>query len=482
MSVEANIRTTREILTRNLAIPDYQRPYRWTQENVLQLFQDIRESMESGRREYRIGSIILFKSKSDRYEIVDGQQRVTTILLFLLNVSDKDLPCAAAELRYHENSIKAIRENNAFIASWLKDNTDSENLFHYLLDNCRFAEIVVDDLSEAFQMFDTQNGRGKSLALYNLLKAYHIRAMELNSQDERVRCDRDWETAVQYDATPDVVNDPNVDILDQLFSEQLFKSRLWCRGECGKMFSKDDLGEFKGFTIDKNHPIDFPFQNPFLLQYMTEKFYRNILSGTIGTKSRLATGESVKANPFVNINQPIINGKAFFEFVQTYVELYKKMFIELGSFQLSDFKKFYYQSCLTYEYGKDDAGWNTARNQSNAFRTLTSKTGRTGDGYLREIYKSLCFVLLDKFGEAVLNRYYRTLYRLVYSVRLEKHAVKYDAARVLPTRYFGIIHRAKRISDLLELDKLASHLKEMKFGYCDKIGNDVLARFIQEGK
>ena len=39
-----------------------------------------------------------------------------------------------------------------------------------------------------------------------------------------------------------------------------------------KDFTKDDIGEFKGFTIDKNHPIDFPFQNPYLLQYLTEKF------------------------------------------------------------------------------------------------------------------------------------------------------------------------------------------------------------------
>ena len=37
-------------------------------------------------------------------------------------------------------------------------------------------------------MFDSQNGRGKELEAYNLLKAYHIRAMELNGQDEKIKC------------------------------------------------------------------------------------------------------------------------------------------------------------------------------------------------------------------------------------------------------------------------------------------------------
>ena len=39
------------------------------------------------------------------------------------------------------------------------------------------AELKVVAFNEAFQMFESQNGRGKELEAYNLLKAYHIRAM-----------------------------------------------------------------------------------------------------------------------------------------------------------------------------------------------------------------------------------------------------------------------------------------------------------------
>ena len=480
MSIKAAIKSTSQILEQNLSIPFYQRPYRWTTENILQLLEDVQKSKAEGKLEYRIGSAIFYRSPNGQLEIVDGQQRLTTILL-IANVAGWENFPARSNLCYSANSVASIRENYKFIEGWINENTSDKGatLVDYILTNCKFMEIVVDDLSEAFQMFDTQNGRGKSLEAYNLLKAYHIRAMEQNTQEEKIQCDREWEGATQYDATPDIQNDPNVDILGQLFQEQLFKSRLWCRNDDARDFTKDDIGEFKGFTIDKNHPIDFPFQNPFLLQYLTEKFYRNVLSGAIGTKTRFESGESDKANPFVNINQTIINGKAFFEYIGTYVELYKKMFIELGSYQLAEFKEFFYLHCLTYNPQK--TAWEEAKYRTDAFRDTDNLSRRTGDTYLREAYKSICFVLLDKFGEKTLLKYYKLLYRLIYQVRLQFYAVKYPTAMSAPKQYFAIIQRAKNESDLLQLNKLVAELKGMQFAYPDKMP-EVLKNFINQGE
>lgn len=480
MGIEATVKTTRGILEQNLSIPFYQRPYRWTTENVLQLLEDIRHSKAAGKMEYRIGSAIFYRSQNNQLEIVDGQQRLTTILL-IATVADIDVSAAENNVRYPANSVSAIRDNHQFIKKWVEENTNDKgaSIADYILDNCKFMEIIVDDLSEAFQMFDTQNGRGKSLEAYNLLKAFHIRAMEQNTQEERIQCDREWEGATQYDATPDIPNDPNVDILGQLFREQLFKSRLWCRNDNAKDFSKDDIGEFKGFTIDKNHSIDYPFQNPFLLQYLTEKFYRNVLSGAIGTKTRFECGDSDKANPFVNISQTIINGKAFFEYVGTYVELYKKMFIELGSYQLAEFKKFFYLHCLTYNPQDLNDAWGKAKRRTTAFEDTNYLSRRIGDTYLREAYKSICFVLLDKFGEKTLLKYHKILYRLIYQVRLQTYAVKYSKAMSAPKQYFAVVQRAKSEVDLLQLDKLAAELKGMRFDYPEKLPE--LGNFIQGG-
>ena len=493
LSITAQICTVEFVLGQNLVIPPYQRPYTWTQKNVMQLLTDIRTSMVAGKREYRIGTVICHKyinaEKKEQYDIVDGQQRITTILMVLREL-EWICKITRPNIICKRNSVMRILDNCSFIKGWIKDNllNDKETFAKYLLDNCKFVEIVVNDLGEAFQMFDTQNGRGKSLEAYNLLKAFHIRAMEQNSQEERIQCDRNWESATQYDATPDIQTDPNEDILGQLFGEQLFKSRLWCRNEEAKAFTRSDIEEFKGFTIDKNHPIDFPFQNPFLLQYLTEKFYRNVLAGTIGTKSRLESGETEKANPFVNINQDIINGKAFFEYIETYVELYKKMFIELGSYQLAVFKRFFYLHCLSYKWEKNtqkelDAQitWEKARLRQDAFRDAKGGAERVGDKYLRETYKSLCFVLLDKFGEKVFMRYYKTLYRLVYLNRLKYGAVKFSTAMSAPKAFFSIIFRAKNEADLLELTQKLSVALKGEYDNKKKLQNNKLLTFIMEG-
>ena len=334
-----------------LRIPPYQRPYEWAEKNVRQLLEDINTSKNAGKKIYRIGSVILHNNKNDdTLDIVDGQQRLTT--LFLLWKSCGLPEGYSCPLSFGSESYDNIKKNFAFIKEWLEENirNEKENYIKYVLDACDVVKIVVDDLTEAFQMFDSQNGRGKELEAYNLLKAYHIRAMEMESREEKIRCDKRWEDATLYDPTPKIKDDPNIDVLKQLFNEQLYRSRVWCRQDRAEEFSKMHIDEFKGFTIDKNHPAMFPYQNPQLLQYLTAKFYDIILSGTAATKNRFEYGDNDHINPFVNINQQIVNGKDFFDYVETYVELYKQMFINIGTYQLSEFKEFYYAYCLSYNW------------------------------------------------------------------------------------------------------------------------------------
>jgi len=74
LSIGADIFSVSDVLKMPLSIPDYQRPYVWNTSNVDQMLADIKNSMEQGKRQYRIGSIILHNN-----DIVDGQQRITTI-------------------------------------------------------------------------------------------------------------------------------------------------------------------------------------------------------------------------------------------------------------------------------------------------------------------------------------------------------------------------------------------------------------------
>lgn len=65
-------------------IPKYQRGFAWEQQHIRELFEDIIESIETGSEHY-LGALVLSKNllEDDHYYIVDGQQRIITITLFI---------------------------------------------------------------------------------------------------------------------------------------------------------------------------------------------------------------------------------------------------------------------------------------------------------------------------------------------------------------------------------------------------------------
>jgi len=89
--MEAHERTISKILTEAICyeIPPYQRPYSWETENVQQLLDDIWRAFEREEPEYFIGSLITIEREKDkRYDVVDGQQRLTTLNLLFARLRD----------------------------------------------------------------------------------------------------------------------------------------------------------------------------------------------------------------------------------------------------------------------------------------------------------------------------------------------------------------------------------------------------------
>ena len=75
-----------ELLSWNLNIPDYQRPYCWREANVRGFLQDISQWQSAKEIYYHAGTIILkeiqLQNGSTKYDIVDGQQRITTLAIW----------------------------------------------------------------------------------------------------------------------------------------------------------------------------------------------------------------------------------------------------------------------------------------------------------------------------------------------------------------------------------------------------------------
>ncbi|RJG18251.1 DUF262 domain-containing protein [Alcanivorax profundi] len=87
--VRTEVLTLETVGARNMGfvIPSYQRPYVWRDEDVIKLFDDIREAYLANEKQYFIGSVLSAiheKGESRLYELIDGQQRTTTLMLLSL--------------------------------------------------------------------------------------------------------------------------------------------------------------------------------------------------------------------------------------------------------------------------------------------------------------------------------------------------------------------------------------------------------------
>lgn len=209
-------------------VPDYQREYVWTDKEVHQLLEDIGEQIDVGTtREYFIGTVLVSPTdQKNHYEVIDGQQRLTTFFLLLcalrhllqqepeaqhLNrlISDSYTGStgivtrlkldpryeSAAEVMAKVVEINgdpvAVRsgvqasgiasfgslENliNAYstLYRYLKDNYDDaaklKKYWFYLATNVVFIQISTD-VSSALKIFETINERGVGLNPMDLLK------------------------------------------------------------------------------------------------------------------------------------------------------------------------------------------------------------------------------------------------------------------------------------------------------------------------
>ena len=195
----------------NLIIPDYQRPYKWTVGNVIRLLDDIEEAWKNDRRNYRVGTLILHHEKDNNYNIVDGQQRTVTFSLILkafFNVEmfkgyfpiEKNNP-NFEQLQLERNSfnISNVINNYREIERRIKRFNDNHDFLNYLLKNCEMVVVITNELSEAFQFFDSQNSRGKKLYPHDLLKAYHLRVMNNYEVSEIIKTVKIWENMDQKD-------------------------------------------------------------------------------------------------------------------------------------------------------------------------------------------------------------------------------------------------------------------------------------------
>lgn len=244
-NAKAEIKTIDELLKMELTIPNYQRPYKWTSKNVADLLNDIDMAIEESKKhgdtyKYRIGTIILHNKKDGTFDIVDGQQRLITLSL-IKRVIDSSFENSLLTYEFADDDSKSnIYNNYKSIEERLRTNTRKQeyaDVFENILETVR---LTVEDISEAFQLFDSQNTRGKELDPHDLLKAYHLREMNDDHSFEKMNLVKRWEAVKPSE-------------ISNLFSNYLYRILNWSKKEKTKNFTAQDIYEYKGVNSKCNY-------------------------------------------------------------------------------------------------------------------------------------------------------------------------------------------------------------------------------------
>ena len=101
---------------RRIVIPEYQRPYVWGKEKTEELLNDFEDYFLNlnSIRPYYLGTILYYYNKNENhYEVIDGQQRITTLLIIQKLLSESHLPEYQDVVYNSHQSIKYIQEAKA---------------------------------------------------------------------------------------------------------------------------------------------------------------------------------------------------------------------------------------------------------------------------------------------------------------------------------------------------------------------------------
>lgn len=161
-----------ELLNYNLAIPEYQRSYSWTPTEIeklqFQLTEHEKREIEC-KPNFYLGSIVLHKD-GEKYNIIDGQQRITTMQIL--------------DLIKNQNNYK-ITYNNPISLNRIKQNFDFfKNKEVPLTDfnSINVTVVITESEDMAYNFFETLNTGGKRLIGTDILKAHHLRSVKDNEE------------------------------------------------------------------------------------------------------------------------------------------------------------------------------------------------------------------------------------------------------------------------------------------------------------
>lgn len=259
--IESDKLFVKDVFQKWYRIPEYQRHYVWRNDEVLALLDDVYSACQTNPdSEYFLGSLVLKKNerhegstKYDEYDLLDGQQRLTTLLLITAVIRDMTPQTNEPRLKTCRETIYQMAnpddniperlrivfdirdEVKDFIRDYIKkDNgttmiTDLKTLsekagevisicnmsnailtirdyfqnghsiddfFPYLRSHVLMIYVAAEELEDAFHLFTVMNTRGIKLGNSDILKTENLSKVKMDST--RIKYAKSWENIEEY--------------------------------------------------------------------------------------------------------------------------------------------------------------------------------------------------------------------------------------------------------------------------------------------
>lgn len=336
--IEASDTSINQLLKdQKFTIDYFQREYRWQQKHINLLIEDLtttflksykdgdKRSEVSNYQSYYLGPVVFsVNPENNKKSIIDGQQRITSITLFLiyLNHLQKDIvqKVAISELIFsekygeksfnmtdeaRENCLTSLFENGVYELLESDDETvknmveryeDITNIYpdeinqtvlpyfiDWFIENVVIVEITAYSDENAYNIFETMNDRGLNLTATEMLKGFVL--SKISDKKQRTEINELWKTEIQklheYD-----------DNADQSFFQAWFRGKYAVTIRPGKVGSENQDFELIGSRFHNwfkdNHKLLFglnnadDFYNFFKIQFpFFVKWYISIWEGQI---------------------------------------------------------------------------------------------------------------------------------------------------------------------------------------------------------
>lgn len=211
----------------NYLVPIYQRNYAWGETQIVQLIEDIESSIDRSNKNYFLGNLIVNQTDNNVYEVIDGQQRLTTLYLLekylgivfakeSLRFEAREKSNRTLEYISDSSNLELIEELSSaeilngfqIIDNYFKNKNLEKSSFVQKLKRVFLIRVQVPRDIDLNHYFEIMNTRGEQLELHEIAKAKLLEVLE--SEQDKNTAALIWENCSDMNSYVQMNFDVNV--------------------------------------------------------------------------------------------------------------------------------------------------------------------------------------------------------------------------------------------------------------------------------